>query len=159
PRGVAFAHVRAVLGVAVGLAAVVVVNLAVEVDPHHGVAGTVRLCLRLGRMLPCRRRHTDRGWTSCRRSGGLALRCCGRLRRCGSWLLASCRRSGGLALRRRGRLRRCGCWLLGRRRSRGRIGRATAFGDEVLFQLAAFLNGGAVCPPLIVALLGGFLLR
>src|SRR5262249_32542912 len=151
--------VRTVVGVAVGLATIVVINLAVEVDPHHRVAGTARLRLRLGRMLPRCRRHADRGWASCRRSGGLALRRCGRLRRSGSWLLASCRRSGGLALRRRGRVRRRRTWLLGGLRSRGRISPATAFGDEVLFQLAAFLNGGAVCPPFIVALLGGFLLR
>src|SRR5215813_2454658 len=132
--GVAFAHVRAALGVAVGLAATVVINLAVEVDPHHRVAGTTRFGFSLGRMLPGRRRHADRGW-------------------------ASCRRSGGLALRRRGRLRRCGTRLLGRRRSGGCIGPAAAFGDEVLLQLAAFLNGGTVCSPFIVALLGGFLLR
>src|SRR5262249_56113175 len=71
---VAFAHVRAALGVAVGLAATVVINLAVEVDPHHRVAGTTRFGFSLGRMLPGRRRHADRGWASCRRSGGLALR-------------------------------------------------------------------------------------
>src|SRR5262249_61683333 len=47
PCGVAFAHVRTVLGVAVGLATIVVINLAVEVDPHHRVAGTARLRLRL----------------------------------------------------------------------------------------------------------------